>query len=1135
MIHNCYSHVLYKKLHAYHAISLDNSVLYVLQELQVTMQFNPKLEGGYDCTFLEPPKELQYECVICKNVLRHPCHLDCDCDIRFCYACIKPISNQKKPCPHCKRAFTTLTPDKKLERELGQKEVIYNGKMLKLKELYGIRCKHCHISFKSTSELHDHEIECGLRPYTCDYCGQYQSTCDGVTLKHWPVCPSRPVPCPNKCGASPERQDLASHVDNDCPLTVVDCVLHYAGCAVRLPRKDMPDHLREAVVTHTSLQTDFFRTTIERKNKEVEQEQTDRFREMQQEIRKEMEPMKHDESKVQKTVHMRSFGVALLNSFRFALPMLIILICAISFSLWSNYHNDLQKRNEKLYFSDFDVQFDLDFYKHNQSSAPWFSPPFYRNGYKLCLEVSTDKGTGTHLSVLVHLMRGEFDDQLQWPFEGDITIQLLNQRGEDDHLDHTIHFTDKIPDSYARRVVNQDKADLGYGRMKFVSHRELKSRYIKNDRLRFQVKPSTFSRAKAIKLQFSDLEVQFDLMNFHIRNQSSAPWFSPPFYRDGYKLCLEVSTDKGTGTHLSVLVHLMQGEFDDQLKWPFEGDITIQLLNQRGEDNHLDHTIHFTDKIPDSYAGRVVNQDRADLGYGRMKFISHRELKSRYIKNDRLRFQVKPSTFSRAKAIKLHFSDLEEQFDMVGFHNYNESGTPWYSPPFYRNGYKLCLEVSTDKGIGTHLSVLVHLMRGEFDDQLVWPFEGDITIQLLNQRGEDDHLDHTIHFTDKIPDSYAGRVANQDRADLGYGRMKFVSHRELKSRYIKSDRLRFQVKPSTFSTAKALKLHFSDLEEQFDMVGFHNYNESGTPWLSPPFYRNGYKLCLVCKTSSGSHLSVHVHLMRGDFDDQLKWPFQGNITIRLLDQTGGEKDHEETIHFTDVVANSYAAKVLKKDIISDTGYGIPKFLSHSELRLPYLKNDALRFQIQPSSYNIGKDRVIKGIEKDLDDLQMRHSVQRQTLKYLEDSVQLQGELAESLTKLLGGQFVMHHFSRYTATSGSWFSSPFYVDGYKLCLEVCTKSHTHIFVGIHLMQGEFDDKLSWPFRGDITVQLLSQKKLLIQHYERIIHFNDLTPEGLADRVINSGEAHGYPHFIDRDQLEPNYLLNDELHFRLLYSN
>jgi len=30
-------------------------------------------------------------------------------------------------------------------------------------------------------------------------------------------------------------------------------------------------------------------------------------------------------------------------------------------------------------------------------------------------------GKGTHISVYIHLMRGEYDEFLQWPFHGDVT------------------------------------------------------------------------------------------------------------------------------------------------------------------------------------------------------------------------------------------------------------------------------------------------------------------------------------------------------------------------------------------------------------------------------------------------------------------------------------------------------------------------------------------------------------------------------------------------------------------------------------------------------------------------------------------------------------------------------------------
>ena len=68
-----------------------------------------------------------------------------------------------------------------------------------------------------------------------------------------------------------------------------------------------------------------------------------------------------------------------------------------------------------------------DFKEYQKDSEDWFSPHFYThpNGYKMCLSVyakGNGSGRSTHLSVFVCLMKGEFDDQLKWSFQGKITV-----------------------------------------------------------------------------------------------------------------------------------------------------------------------------------------------------------------------------------------------------------------------------------------------------------------------------------------------------------------------------------------------------------------------------------------------------------------------------------------------------------------------------------------------------------------------------------------------------------------------------------------------------------------------------------------------------------------------------------------
>ena len=44
-------------------------------------------------------------------------------------------------------------------------------------------------------------------------------------------------------------------------------------------------------------------------------------------------------------------------------------------------------------------------------------------------------GKGTHLSLFFVVMRGEFDNILQWPFTHKVTFKLINQAGGKDIVD----------------------------------------------------------------------------------------------------------------------------------------------------------------------------------------------------------------------------------------------------------------------------------------------------------------------------------------------------------------------------------------------------------------------------------------------------------------------------------------------------------------------------------------------------------------------------------------------------------------------------------------------------------------------------------------------------------------------------
>ena len=160
----------------------------------------------------------------------------------------------------------------------------------------------------------------------------------------------------------------------------------------------------------------------------------------------------------------------------------------------------------------------------------------------------------------------------------------------------------------------------------------------------------TVSKLEARLSTTAGLPFYFTLQNFAHYKKHSLKWQSPPFYSHpyGYKLCIGVSANGdsvGTGTHVSLSVYLLKGEYDEQLMWPFRGSITINLLNERRDGGHFEVTIEFTDDTPLVNSSRVLREERS-AGWGNPLFISHARLgydhaaNTQFLKYDRLRFVV---------------------------------------------------------------------------------------------------------------------------------------------------------------------------------------------------------------------------------------------------------------------------------------------------------------------------------------------------------------------------------------------------------------------------------------------------------------------------------------------------------------
>ena len=536
--------------------------------------------------FVVAPPEDRF-CPVCTELLTEP--FLSDCGHHVCRECHKRImATSKTMCPTCQEpnALKTARLNKHLQREIyylkvhcqnkigSKRGCQWIGELRELEDHLNPAKKSCKYiplvcpfgcgEQVPSGDMKDHkEYQCPKRQEKCKHC-DYHNSHDIVMENHLPVCPEFLVECPNKCTEENlKRKQLKPHID-ECPLQVIECPFSSAGCTVKLPRNQMVEHEDTAMRQHLRI------------------------------VAKQLNSLQ--ESSAPCTV-----------ATTVVCPQHIYNIPPVDFIMTG-------------------------FLEKKQADKVWTSPPYYTHigGYKFCLEVYPNgdgSGKGTHISVFTHLMEGEHDDELEWPFEGWITFELVNQKKDDDHYQSIF-------------VFNGQTNTVGF--TEFISHADLSyspttnTEYLQDDCLQLRV--GTLARIVSVS-KFTE---------FSERKQSFMTYNSQPFYThpQGYKMCLQVKANgsgKSLGTHMSVYATLMIGEHDQHLQWPFTGEFIIDVLNWREDKGH--HSMRFL-IISDSGFVRVTGRQKYGQSRGYHQFISHSSLpynpttNTEYLRDDCLRLRV---------------------------------------------------------------------------------------------------------------------------------------------------------------------------------------------------------------------------------------------------------------------------------------------------------------------------------------------------------------------------------------------------------------------------------------------------------------------------------------------------------------
>ncbi len=163
------------------------------------------------------------------------------------------------------------------------------------------------------------------------------------------------------------------------------------------------------------------------------------------------------------------------------------------------------------------------------------------------------------------------------------------------------------------------------------------------------------------KVREPTVPVVFKLSDFSKLKDASDEWYSGGFYSHpgGYRMTIGVYANEDgekCRSYVAVFVYLAGGEHDDNLVWPFNGTITIELLNQLEDRNHKMRELEWTETKTSTT--KRPPQGGTNAGYGWSKFIPHTGLaytssnNCQYLKDDCLYFRVTEVDLNPANTIK---------------------------------------------------------------------------------------------------------------------------------------------------------------------------------------------------------------------------------------------------------------------------------------------------------------------------------------------------------------------------------------------------------------------------------------------------------------------------------------------------
>ncbi|XP_012558027.2 TNF receptor-associated factor 5 isoform X2 [Hydra vulgaris] len=363
--------------------------------------------GGFDEKFVDPLPD-GFVCPICFLALRQPIQTK-DCGHRFCLSCFNLLKRNKEDflCP--------------LDRQIINMEKVFNDKATERVILsLPINCRN----FKnkcdwvgSIASIDNHLKHCVFSETLCP-----NTKCQAeLTHKDLPhhlefYCKFRKIECQYCSAKYPHNNiQMAQHLANNCSLSIQRCEYYKIGCIYKGTKAQRETHIESSMNFHLLLAINKINSLneiinnkeeklISLENKFASLKQTELNETFIKTAEEKLNKLESDINNVNNKINLIE-KQPMNNRYMWLL-------------------NDIDKINSKE---------TKKLKGHSICSSPFYSAPY---SYKFFLEIYLNgfgEHKGTHSSIYLNIIKGEYDNLLEWPLTKKIKVSLLDQSANRKH------------------------------------------------------------------------------------------------------------------------------------------------------------------------------------------------------------------------------------------------------------------------------------------------------------------------------------------------------------------------------------------------------------------------------------------------------------------------------------------------------------------------------------------------------------------------------------------------------------------------------------------------------------------------------------------------------------------------------